>query len=217
MKKKIHKYTWEDILCEIIANPKKAGCFILFVIGLVVAVIFGIGWLKSYIQQNAYKEGEKITISSAALKEVLQISELTSAEYIYNGIAQGYQDPEEKKGAYYIRYSAMVEAGADLGKIDLKINEKNDTIEIVKPKIEIFNVSMDYDSLDFIPENLKSQEVKDILATCKEDVRNEAASSGTFVTLAQSNSEHIIEALLDPLAKSSNMPIVWKEPADEKE
>ena len=58
-------------------------------------------------------------ITASSLEKVLEIDELSTAEYTYNAVAKKHsQDGKEIK--YYVAYEGKVTAGVDFEKIDGK-------------------------------------------------------------------------------------------------
>ena len=121
--------------------------YFLLVIGLVIVV--GIGMIN---KSGALDEGEVEIITKSNLMEAIDVSELATSEFIYNGIAEVYNDKKAEKVDYYIRYDARVRAGIDIKNVDFNIMKEENIIEVTLPEVEIFTPpSIDPDSLSYIP------------------------------------------------------------------
>lgn len=190
---------------NIIKNFFVSGYF-LPVIGLVIVV--GIGMIN---KSGALDEGEVEIITKSNLMEAIDVSELATSEFIYNGIAEVYNDKKAEKVDYYIRYDARVRAGIDIKNVDFNIMKEENIIEVTLPEVEIFTPpSIDPDSLSYIPSE-KEYDLKEVLETCEADVLREAEAATELKTSATENLMAIIEALLKPIIEPEGYEIRWSE------
>lgn len=155
------------------------------------------------------KSEEKIMTSSTLMKAI-DISELSTAEFTYNGIAEMFEDEEKEDHLCYIRYSAKIKAGIDMKKVKFEIDEKNKTVRPILPKIEINSNPIDENSLSFLPADV-TIELKDALVCCKEDAKQKAMGSQELLDSAEDNLQSIIQALLYPILDSQGYRIIWDE------
>lgn len=174
---------------------------------LIIVVVVGAGLIK--ISSKVDKGKTKI-LSASTLKEVIDISELSTAQYTYNGIAEKYKNDKSTKVECYIRYSAKVKVGIDMKQVDFKIDEENKTITPILPEIQINSNTVDETKLSFIPANANI-EIKDALVVCEADAEKESRESTKLIESARENLKSIIEALLDPILTDSDYSIQWEE------
>lgn len=180
--------------------------YFLPLLGLVIAI--GISVLN---KSGALDKGELEIITESNLMEAIDVSELATSEFIYNGIAEVYTNDKNEKIEYYIRYDARVRAGIDIKNVDFNIIQEENIIEVTLPKVEIFTPpSINPDSLSYIPSE-KTYELKEVLETCEADVIREAEGATELKTSATENLQAVIEALLKPIIEPEGYEIRWSE------
>lgn len=155
-----------------------------------------------------FGKGEERIITSSTLKEVVDISELSAAQFTYNGIAEVYNNNTSKSVKCRIRYHAKVKAGIDMENIDFDVNEKDLIVKPLLPKIEITSNIADEESLSFIPDGVDI-ELQEALEACEKDALMEAEKSGRLFETAEDNLKSIIEALLLPVIEPKGYKIIW--------
>ncbi|HKM28912.1 MAG TPA: DUF4230 domain-containing protein, partial [Anaerovoracaceae bacterium] len=115
-------------------------------------------------------------------------SELTSAKMTYNGLVR-YSDGEIAfltKKEFTMIYRADVRVGIDLSKV--KTNVTNSKVEIAVPPIEVLDVSVDTDSIEYYDEKyaLFNWESKDdaleAIEAAKKDVTAKGDMEGLMTT-----------------------------------
>jgi len=178
-----------------------------FCIVAAAAVIILVIVIKSV---SLFKKGETKIITSSTLKEAINISTLSTAQFTYNGIAEVYKDEKEDKIKCHIRYNATVKAGIDMDLVEFQIDKSNKTIEPILPEINIASNIVDEQSLSFIPED-KEIDLKDALTVCQKDALSEAQESPELLRAAEDNLKAIIEALTYPVISPQGYKIIWNE------
>ncbi len=179
-----------------------------FFLPLIVLVI--IICVNMVDKSDVLEEGEVEIITKSNLMEAIDVSELATSEFIYNGIAEVYDDRKEEV-KYSIRYDAKVRAGIDIKNIEFNIMLEENIIEVVLPEVEIFTPpSIAPDSLSYIPSD-KTYDLQEVLRTCEADVLKEADSALELKRTATENLKAIIEALLKPIIEPEGYAIQWKE------
>lgn len=169
----------------------------------IMIVIFIIYAKKSHI----FDEGKTTIITSSTLMEAIDISELSTAQYTYNGIAEIYDNDGEEVECY-IKYNARVKAGIDMKDVTFEIDEENKTVTPILPEIQINSNTVDDKKISFIPED-NDIELKDILLACEKDAMNETKKSTELVDCAKENLKSIIEALITPILQPNGYSIKW--------
>lgn len=169
---------------------------IILVILVIVAVVVG-------PKITSKKDGSEI-ISKATLERIINISDLSTFEAVYNGVAKVMNEKKPENIDYYVSYDAKVKAGLDFEKVDLEIDKNRKVITVKLPEIKITDVNVDIASLDYIFVNDKAN-TETVSAQayeqCIEDVTNKSAEEEAIYTLAEQNAHNIIEALISPFVK----------------
>ena len=156
------------------------------------------------------RKKKQTIITSATLTKAVDISELSSAKFTYNGIADAYKDENKEKIKCRIRYDAVVDASINMKEIQFEIDKKNKTIMPILPEIKLTpNVITNVDSPSFIPENT-SIELKEVLTVCEKDAQEEAGKSEELMNVAKDNLKNTVEALLFPIVEANGYKIIWE-------
>lgn len=148
-------------------------------------------------------------ITSSELEKVINIGELSTAEFMYNGIAEKYSDDDPEKVECHIAYNASVKIGIEMDQVNFSVDDKKKTVKPELPEITVNAVTVDPDSLSYIPQNPKI-EMKEIISLCKEDALTEAEETEELYQTAQENIQSAIEALLSPVLKKEGYKMQWQ-------
>lgn len=169
---------------------------------LIVAAanLFGPGIVK--------KIGGENVITASRLGKAINISQLSTAEFVYNGVAEKHEAENPQNIECYIAYNANVKVGIEMEEVTFTIDEENKTVTPVLPEIEINIAALDENSLSYIPRN-PDIPLKEVITICKEDAVSEANNSKQLYQTAQENLQAVIEALLTPLLEDAGYSIVW--------
>lgn len=193
---------------EIIKGFKKLFSSGLFLPVVAMLMVIGINMVD---KSEVFKEGEVKIVTKANLMDAIDVSELATSEFIYNGIAVVYKDEKKEDIKYHIRYDAIVKAGIDIKDVEFNISEDEKIIYVTLPDVTIFSdPSIDANSLSYIPSE-KEYDLGEVLKTCEADVLKEAGEATELKTSAEDNLKEIIEALLTPLADAEGYQIEWSE------
>ena len=174
-------------------------------------IIFGVLLLIATVHAKINKifdEGKSRIITSATLMRAIDISELSTAQYTYNGIAEIYKDEEKKKVKCYIKYNAKVKAGIDMNDVDFDIDDEKKTVRPILPDIKINSNTVDENCISFIPDDVDI-ELRDALIACEEDSKVESQKSSELIGSARENLKSIIEGLIDPILKPNGYRLIW--------
>lgn len=191
------------MLQERIENMKK----IVVIVPVLLAIcllILSIGFKIRSIT----KEERTSAITSSRLIEVIDISELSVAEFNYNGIAELFKDKEKKKIKCRIKYYAKVKASINPEEVTFEIDENDHIVKPILPEIHIDSNVVDEKSLSFMPSDVKA-DLADVLSACEEDALREAKSSGSLLEMAEENLKDTINALIYPLLDSDGYNVIW--------
>ena len=141
-------------------------------------------------------------ITSAQLEKAIDISQLSTAEFVYNGIAEKYNEEHPERVDCYIAYNASVKVGIQMEDVTFEIQEEEKTVTPVLPDITVQIATLDENSLSYIPKN------PDV--PLKEDAIREAGESEKLYETAEENLKMVMEALLSPVLENAGYSLVWQ-------
>ena len=171
---------------------------VLFVI---IAVIITALMIKIKIFN---KKSEPTIISKATLEKVINVSDLSTFEAIYNGVAAVENEEKPENIDYYVSYEAKVKAGIDFALVEVEVNEAEKIITVTLPEVKITDVDVDIASLDYIFMNNKAN-TETVSAQaykkCIKDVTKESNSTDEIYKSARQNARNIVEALISPFVE----------------
>ena len=150
------------------------------------------------------KKSEPTIISKATLEKVINVSDLSTFEAIYNGVAAVANEENPENIDYYVSYEAKVKAGIDFELVEVEVNETDKVITVTLPEVKITDVDVDIASLDYIFMNNKAntQTVSEqAYQKCIKDVTKESNSTDEIYESARQNARNIVEALISPFVE----------------
>ena len=173
---------------------------------IVLAIVAG-GYL--FMNYGGNKKPDQKVFAESTLREVLEISELSTISYTYNGIVGAYEELGTLESGtvygesqYYVSYKGTVKAGIDFDKIDIKINEEQKQIKVKLPKAEIQDAIVDEGSLEYLhrksQSDSKGNNFKKAFQLCTQDLQNKTKEDKSLLKLAQENAKSTVKALLEP-------------------
>lgn len=155
------------------------------------------------------KIGKENVITSSQLEKAIDISQLSTAEFVYNGIAEKYDDDKPEKVECYIAYHADVKVGIQMEDVEFEIDEENKTVTPILPEISVNIAALDENEISYIPKN-PDIPLKEIIVLCKEDAVREANDSKKLYQTAEENLKAVIEALVSPILEHAGYTINWQ-------
>ena len=156
------------------------------------------------------RKKKQTIITSSILTKAVDIAELSSAKFTYNGIAEAYADENKEKIKCRIRYDADVEASINMKDIQFEVDKNKKTIMPSLPEIKLTpKVITNADTPSYIPENT-SIELKEVLTVCENDALEEAKKSEELMNVAKDNLKNTVEALLYPITEANGYKIIWE-------
>ena len=171
------------------------------VLFIIIAVIVTALMIKIKIFN---KKSEPTIISKATLEKVINVSDLSTFEAIYNGVAAVANEENPENIDYYVSYEAKVKAGIDFELVEVEVNETDKVITVTLPEVKITDVDVDIASLDYIFMNNKAntQTVSEqAYKKCIKDVTKESNSTDEIYESARQNARNIVEALISPFVE----------------
>lgn len=175
----------------------KAFCMLL----ILLLIVFFLLWRP--FSGDRSKSGETTAIStSSRLEKILHISELSTYQVTFNGVADISGD--DGSLLFHTAYQAKVSIGLDMENIQVSVTDPEEPepkITVTLPEIEIADVNVDPGSLDYIfADNSANTDTVSIIAlpACKADAEAECRSDKVMFELARENAVNTIEALMQP-------------------
>ncbi len=182
---------------------KKLIIYIPLILGVIILVCVLRLW-----SMKAFSKGKEEIFTASTLTKAVDIAELSTAKFTYNGIAPVYN--ESGKIKCQIRYKAIVKAGINMKDIDFtNIDSDNKIVKPQLPQIKIIANIIDENAFSYIPENTKL-EIKDALQACEKDVEIEALNSTKLMESAEESLRNIVEALILPVVEPDGYKIEWE-------
>lgn len=178
------------------------------VFGFLIAIIL-IFALGAYIISNL-KSKEKISISSETVESSLkEAKELTTLKYNYKNVAS-YENSQEFHGItlpfttkkFLYTYQGEINAGVDLDKARVDVNEASKIISVTLPQASILSHDIDensvmvYDEKNSIFNPLKLEDYSDFRKEEEAKVEKEAIDKG-LLEEAKEKSEKAVKEILE--------------------
>ena len=152
-------------------------------------------------------------VSSSQLSKIVSVSKLSTARFTYEGIAE--KKNKDGNVEYHVFYSADVEAGADMSKINFgNIDEEKKIVYPVLPEITLAT-TVDDTSLEFFERNFDIN-IEDVIELCRKDASKEVKADSDIYDLAVENLKDTIEALTNPLLAQEGYTISWEKPEEDE-
>ena len=179
-----------------IKSSKKAKFIIL---GCTAVIVIFIVCLLVFFNSSGKSEAQIITKSN--LEKIINVSDLSTLEAVYNGVAKVTDEDDPDEVAYYVSYDAKVKAGIDFKKVEIDVDKKEKIITVTVPKTKINDINVDITSLDyiFIDDDANTETVSEqAYKKCIEDVTKETKTEDAIYKLAEENTKNVIQALINP-------------------
>lgn len=172
--------------------------------GFAIAILVLIALFLLLLSKPA-KKSEPSIITTSTLEKILTVSDLSTFEAIYNGIAKVTNPDDAQKIDYYVSYDATVKAGIDFEQVEISVDNTAKIISVKLPEIKITDITVDIGSMDyiFINDHANTETVsEEAYKWCINDVTDESAHEDAIYELAEQNAKNIIEALIRPFVSS---------------
>ena len=171
-----------------------AGALALILVGTLVVLLL-----------KGEKETEPSIITTSTLEKILNVSDLSTFEAIYNGVAKVTNPDDPQEIDYYVSYNATVKAGIDFEQVVISVDEDAKIISVKLPKIKISDITVDIESMDyiFVNDDANTETVsEEAYKKCIDDVTRESNNETAIFELAEQNAKNIVEALIQPFVSS---------------
>lgn len=147
------------------------------------------------------KESKEEVISISTLEQIINVSELSTFQAVYNGIASVVNEVKQEEIDFYVSYKAKVYAGIDFEDIKITMDEAMKKITIAIPDVKISKVNVDIKSLDYMFENDEADNntvSEKAYKACIADATKESKKEKAIYELAEQNAKNIMKALVKP-------------------
>ncbi len=181
---------------RIFISGKTIVTFAVIIVLVTVAVVLAI-----ISSGEKPEEPKKELITEVMLQEVIDVSELSTFEAVYNGVAKVYNKQKPINIDYYVSYCSKIKAGIDFDKVELSVDNEAKKITATLPEVTITDVTVDITTLDYIFQNAaanNSSVAEEAYKACIEDATTESRRQKDIYTFAQQNAENVITALITP-------------------
>ena len=171
------------------------------VIILIVLIVLKLG--------GAFREPETTIITEATLIDTVDVAELSTAEFTYNGIADIPETTDPSKVKCRVRYEAKVKASVDMEDIKFEIDDEKKTVKPLLPEITLTPVLEEQAGFSYIPVDAEA-DLEEVIEACQADVAGEAEKNADLRESAEENLKDIIQALTYPVISAKGYTLVWE-------
>jgi len=165
---------------------------------LIICAVVVVGVVLSLSIKN--EEGRVSTITETSLKKILEIDELATVDYTYNAIISRYME-ESAEVMYHVAYEGIVTAGIEFSEIGIVVDEKTKKVTITIPPVEILDVRVNMDTMDyiFVKDKYETETIsQEAYKLCKSDLENRVKKEDLLTKTARENAVASIKALFKP-------------------
>lgn len=181
-------------LLKAVEKLKLYGIMAVIAILLIVAVAV-MSWIPGK------NESKPEIVTTTYLQKIIDISELSTFQAVYNGIAKVMNEKKPEKVDFYVAYEAKVNAGIDFKAVEIKIDSNSKIVSVKVPRAEISDVNVDFASMDymFVNEKANTSTISEVAyKACIADVESESSEETAICEMAQINAINTVKALLSP-------------------
>ena len=166
---------------------------------IAISIIMVVCILGTTIRNNSVDKTTVLT--KASLEKIIEVSELSTLQAVYNGIAERKNYKNSEKVDYYVSYEAIVKAGFDFSDLEITIEDEIKQVSIIIPEIKLTETIVDITSLDymFINEKCDTSTIsEEAYKLAIKDVCDETDNIEAVRAIAHQNAEKFIQALVSP-------------------
>lgn len=145
-------------------------------------------------------------VTESALKQIINISDLSTFQVTYRGVAEVMNEKNPEKVSYYILYHAKAYAGIDFSQIKVQKDDENKKILLTLPEVTISDPEVDITSLEYMFLDQKADNVgitEQAYKACEEDVVEESKTQENIYELARDNAQNVLKALTNPIIQQA--------------
>lgn len=187
----------------------------LVIILIILAILVGLSiYIKFSIKKNTS------ILSNNVEEQVMKLLDLSTIQYNYTNVV-AYKDNKKVKDmsipftskGFLIKYNGYIKAGVDLSTAEVNVKDQKN-IEVTLDKPTIFDNVINeedtyiYDEKESLFNQLKIQDLYDVLVEEKENMEKEVKEKG-ILKEAQENAEEILRSFLTSMG-FENIKITFK-------
>lgn len=165
---------------------------VALIAGIIVAVV---------VAFTGNSEGRQMTEVTSTLKKILEVSDLETAQIIYNAVAKKTAEDNETV-LYYAAYEGTIKAGIDFSKVDITPDKETKTITVTLPPAEVLETNVNSGTIEYIFMNKKAETesvAAEAYALCIKDLENRSVEDADkLLETATENAKKAIEGLFEP-------------------
>lgn len=191
----------EKKVMELLKNALKNAQRKKWFIPLLLATFIAAAVLLFVVSPLGATHTSPTVISKATLEKIINVSDLSTFEAVYNGIAAVPGNESEDAISYYVSYNGRVKAGINIEDIAIDVDNEEKVITVNLPEVKITDISVDITSLDYLFVDDKANTYfvsEEAYRKCIEDVTNRSSQATALYELAEENAKSFIHALLSP-------------------
>ena len=172
---------------------------------VVVVIVLGILSISGIFDQT---EDVQI-VTESNLHKIIEVSQLSTYECVYNDICTVMDEDDSSKVAYYCKYKGRVKAGIDFTKVDIKMEEQESgehLITVTLPKVILDDPEVDIDPLKYMFQEKKANDGTvsgEAYKACIQDIKEKSKSETMIYKTAQQNAENTIKGLVEPFVRNA--------------
>ena len=172
---------------------------------VVVVIVLGILSISGIFDQT---EDVQI-VTESNLHKIIEVSQLSTYECVYNDICTVMDEDDSSKVAYYCKYKGRVKAGIDFTKVDIKMEEQESgehLVTVTLPKVTLDDPGVDIDSLKYMFQEKKANDGTvsgEAYKACIQDIKEKSKSETMIYKTAQQNAENTIKGLVEPFVRNA--------------
>lgn len=182
---------------------------LVFII-LIIALASAVSHLRE--KPEPVDPGLVITSVKSSVREIVNVSDLRTAEYAYNGVAKWNHSEAigENIEIGYIQYYGKVRFGFDFSKITFEENEITKDFIIILPEMTYTcSIAQDKVKCIFIDKDIKkqyntSEYAKEMYSVCEADLIATIINDASIMKQVKTYTTEYISQLVDPLLTAMN-------------
>lgn len=168
-------------------------------IGIIVTIVVAIFIAIPLLKEGSFEKEALQIITESNLHKIIEVSQLSTYECVYNDVCTVMDKEDSSKIAYYCKYNGRVKAGIDFSKVDIAVKEQEDgllLITVTLPEVTLGEPEVDITSLKYMfmedsaDNNTVSGEAYD---ACIQDIKKKSQSEELIYDTAQENAVNIVK------------------------
>lgn len=175
---------------------------LLSIFTVLLLLIFILSMIVYHNRPQNNKESNVITKST--IEKIINTSDVSTFETIYNGVVRVYNEKNTDKIDYYISYESKVQSGFDVKKVKVDMDKEKKIVKVTLPEIKLTDVTVDIGSLDYIFMDDKAETdtvSAEAYKKCTEDAKEKVKSQDEVADLAKENAANFIKAVTEPFVE----------------